>query len=97
MCGKPFRTQFALTETQAQAILDMRLQRLTQLEQEKILSEHRETLGVIDSLQSILASPEKIDGVIKEELTDLRSRFSDERRTQIQSASGRSLGRRFDS
>jgi len=79
--------QFALTETQAQAILDMRLQRLTQLEQEKILSEHRETLGVIGSLQSILASPEKIDGVIKEELTDLRSRFSDERRTQIQSAS----------
>ncbi len=79
--------QFALTETQAQAILDMRLQRLTQLEQEKILSEHRETLGVIDSLQSILASPEKIDCVIKEELTDLRSRFSDERRTQIQSAS----------
>ncbi len=79
--------QFALTETQAQAILDMRLQRLTQLEQEKILSEHRETLGVIDSLQSILASPEKINGVIKEELTDLRSRFSDERRTQIQSAS----------
>ena len=79
--------QFALTETQAQAILDMRLQRLTQLEQEKILSEHRETLGVIDSLQSILASPEKIDGVIKEELTDLQSRFSDERRTHILSAS----------
>ena len=79
--------QFALTETQAQAILDMRLQRLTQLEQEKILSEHRETLSTIDSLQSILASPEKIDGVIKEELTDLQSRFSDERRTQIQSAS----------
>ena len=79
--------QFALTETQAQAILDMRLQRLTQLEQEKILSEHRETLGVIDSLQSILASPEKIDGVIKEELTDLQSRFADERRTHILSAS----------
>ena len=79
--------QFALTETQAQAILDMRLQRLTQLEQEKILSEHRETLGVIDSLQSILASPEKIDGVIKEELADLQSRFADERRTHILSAS----------
>jgi len=79
--------QFALTDTQAQAILDMRLQRLTQLEQGKILSEHRETLGIIDSLQSILASPEKIDSVIGEELVDLRSRFSDERRTQIQSAS----------
>ncbi len=75
--------RFSLTETQAQAILDMRLQRLTQLEQGKILSEHSETLSAIASLQRILASPEKIDGVIKEELTDLRSRFSDERRTEI--------------
>ncbi len=75
--------RFSLTETQAQAILDMRLQRLTQLEQGKILSEHSETLNAIASLQNILASPDKIDGVIKEELTDLRSRFSDERRTEI--------------
>ena len=79
--------RFALTETQAQAILDMRLQRLTQLEQGKILSEHSETLSAIAALQRILASPEKIDGVIKEELTDLRSRFSDERRTEILPAS----------
>ncbi len=84
---RALQDQFALTETQAQAILDMRLQRLTQLEREKILSEHKETLGVIASLQSILASPEKIDGIIKEELIGIRSRFSDERRTQIQSAS----------
>ena len=76
-------SQFSLSETQAQAILDMRLQRLTQLEQGKILSEHSETLSFIASLQSILASPEKIDGVIKEELTGLRTRFSDERRTEI--------------
>ena len=75
--------RFALTETQAQAILDMRLQRLTQLEQGKILSEHRETQSAIASLQNILSSSEKIDGVITEELTDLRSRFSDERRTEI--------------
>ena len=79
--------RFALTETQAQAILDMRLQRLTQLEQGKILSEHSETRSAIAALQRILASPEKIDGVIKEELTDLRSRFSDERRTEILPAS----------
>ena len=79
--------RFSLTETQAQAILDMRLQRLTQLEQGKILSEHSETLSAIASLQRILASPEKIDGVIKEELSDLRSRFSDERRTEILPAS----------
>ncbi len=75
--------RFSLTETQAQAILDMRLQRLTQLEQGKILSEHSETLSAIASLQRILASPEKIDGVIKEELSGLRSQFSDERRTEI--------------
>ena len=75
--------QFSLTETQAQAILDMRLQRLTQLEQGKILSEHSETRSFIASLQSTLASTEKIDGMIKEELTDLQTRFSDERRTEI--------------
>ena len=75
--------QFSLSETQAQAILDMRLQRLTQLEQGKILSEHGETVDLIASLQSILSSSEKIDGVIKEELTDLRTRYADERRTEI--------------
>ena len=76
-------SQLSLSETQAQAILDMRLQRLTQLEQGRILFEHGETVSLIASLQSILASPEKIDGVITEELTDLRTRFSDERRTEI--------------
>lgn len=75
--------QFSLSETQSQAILDMRLQRLTQLEQEKILSEHNETVSLIAALQRTLASAEKIDAVIKEELADLRSQFSDERRTEI--------------
>ena len=75
--------QFSLSETQSQAILDMRLQRLTQLEQEKILSEHTETVSLMAALQHTLASAEKIDAVIKEELADLRSRFSDERRTVI--------------
>ncbi len=75
--------QFSLSETQSQAILDMRLQRLTQLEQEKILSEHNETVSLMAALQRTLASVEKIDAVIKEELADLRSRFSDERRTEI--------------
>ncbi len=75
--------QFSLSETQSQAILDMRLQRLTQLEQEKILSEHNETVSLMAALQRTLASAEKIDAVIKEELADLRSRFSDERRTVI--------------
>jgi len=75
--------QFSLSETQSQAILDMRLQRLTQLEQEKILSEHTETVSLMAALQRTLASAEEIDAVVKEELADLRSRFSDERRTVI--------------
>ncbi|MBI3247972.1 MAG: DNA gyrase subunit A [Deltaproteobacteria bacterium] len=76
-------TQFSLSEVQAQAILDMRLQRLTQLEQGKILTDHHETLALISRLQTILSSPQEIDRVIKEELADLRTRFADERRTQI--------------
>lgn len=76
-------TQFSLSEVQSQAILDMRLQRLTQLEQGKILTDHRETLELIARLQTILSSSQEIDGVIKEELADLRARFADERRTQI--------------
>jgi DNA gyrase subunit A len=76
-------TQFSLSEAQAQAILDMRLQRLTQLEQGKILSEHMETLALINRLQEVLASAFEIDTLIKGELTDLRARFADERRTQI--------------
>ena len=75
--------QFSLSETQAQAILDMRLQRLTQLEQGKILADHSDTIKLIEHLQSVLASPQEIDTVIKEELQDLRSRFTDQRRTQI--------------
>ncbi len=76
-------TQFSLSEIQAQAILDMRLQRLTQLEQGKILTEHDETVNLITRLQEILAHPHEIDAIIKEELIDLRTRFADKRRTEI--------------
>ncbi|MBI3301181.1 MAG: DNA gyrase subunit A [Deltaproteobacteria bacterium] len=76
-------TQFALSETQSQAILDMRLQRLTQLEQGKILAEYSETVAEIAHFQEVLASPREIDAIIKEELLDLRTRFADERCTQI--------------
>lgn len=75
--------QFSLSETQAQAILEMRLQRLTQLERGKILTEHDETVALIAHLQSVLSSTQEIDAIIKEELADLRKRFADERRTQI--------------
>ena len=75
--------QFALSEIQAQAILDMRLQRLTQLEQGKIIEEYNETVALINRLQAVLASAREIDAIIKEELKDIRTRFADERRTQI--------------
>ena len=75
--------QFSLSEIQAQAILDMRLQRLTQLEQGKIIEEYNETVALINRLQEVLASVQEIDAIIKEELNDIRTRFADERRTQI--------------
>ena len=75
--------QFSLSEIQAQAILDMRLQRLTQLEQGKIIEEYNETVALINHLQDVLASAREIDAIIKEELKDIRTRFADERRTQI--------------
>ena len=75
--------RFALSEIQAQAILDMRLQRLTQLEQAKILDEHAEILALIQQLEHILANPSEIDAIIREELEDIRTRFADERRTEI--------------
>ena len=75
--------RFALSEIQAQATLDMRLQRLTQLEQGKILDEHAEILALIQQLEHILANPSEIDAIIREELEDIRTRFADERRTEI--------------
>jgi DNA gyrase subunit A len=75
--------QFSLSEAQARAILDMRLQRLTQLEQSKIIEEHNETIALINRLQEVLASAQEIDAIIKEELHDIKTRFSDERRTEI--------------
>lgn len=75
--------QFSLSDPQAQAILEMRLQRLTQLEQSKIIEEHNETVALINRLQEVLASAQEIDAIIKEELTDIKTRFADGRRTEI--------------
>jgi DNA gyrase subunit A len=74
---------FGLSDLQAQAILDMRLQRLTGLERDKILQEHKETLEVIAKLLAILADEKEIYKIIVTELKDIKEKFGDERRTQI--------------
>ncbi|MDO5707324.1 MAG: DNA gyrase subunit A [Andreesenia angusta] len=74
---------FGLSEKQAQAILDMRLQRLTGLERGKIEEEYQKLLLEIKNLKEILASDEKIYGIIKDELLEIRDEFGDERRTEI--------------
>ncbi len=75
--------QLELSEIQAKHILDLRLQRLTQLERHKIVEEHEETLALIVDLKGILASEERLMGIIKDELTTLKNDFGDERRTEI--------------
>ncbi len=75
--------QFALSDIQAQAILDMRLQRLTQLEQNKLADEYNEVKARIASLRDILGSDDLINKVIKEELVAIRDAYQDERRTEI--------------
>jgi DNA gyrase subunit A len=75
--------EYRLSAVQAQAILDLRLHRLTGLEQDKILNEYKEILSKIKDLSGILGDPDKLLGVIRDELTDLRDTFGDERRTEI--------------
>ncbi len=75
--------RFKMSDIQAQAVLDMRLQRLTALERDKILTELREMRALIGELESILASAEKLMGLIVEELSTVRDKFGDERRTEI--------------
>ncbi len=75
--------QFNLSEKQAQAILDMRLQRLTGLEREKIEEEYQGLVALIAELRAILADDEKILEIIREELIEVKERFNDERRTEI--------------
>ncbi|MCX6140381.1 MAG: DNA gyrase subunit A [Candidatus Kapabacteria bacterium] len=75
--------RFALSEIQAKAILDMRLQRLTGLEREKIQNEYAEVIQTIERLRTILGSKELQMQMISEELTELESKYGDERRTQV--------------
>ena len=76
--------RFNFTDKQAIAILEMRLRRLTGLERGKIEEEYNELMRQIEYLNSILASEEKLLGVIKEELIDIKNKYSDERRTSIE-------------
>ena len=77
------RKKFALTDIQAKAILDMRLQKLTGLEREKIDGEYREIIDKIADYREILSNRDKQTEIIKEELADLKKRYGDERRTQV--------------
>ncbi|MEN2467112.1 DNA gyrase subunit A [Ornithinibacillus sp. JPR2-1] len=76
-------TRFSLTEKQAQAILDMRLQRLTGLEREKIENEYNELQKLIQELRAVLADEEKVLEIIREELTEIKEKYGDDRRTEI--------------
>jgi len=79
--------RFGLTVVQAKAILDMRLARLTGLERDKIREEYAEVMATIERLETLLASDQLILDLIKEELTEVRERYADERRTHIIEAS----------
>ncbi len=75
--------RFAFSDEQAQAILEMRLQRLTNLEQRKIVEEYEETIKLINRLKAILSSERLVLNLIKEELTSIRDTYGDERHTEI--------------
>lgn len=78
--------KYWLSEEQAQAILDLRLQRLTGMEQEKLVKDYQELLEKIQEYLEILADPERLLNVIREELRAIREEYGDERRTEIQSS-----------
>jgi DNA gyrase subunit A len=76
-------TTYPLSEIQAQAILDMKLQRLTGLEREKIIREYTETLKEIEKLKAILENDSLVSQIIRDELLEIRSKYADERKTEI--------------
>jgi DNA gyrase subunit A len=75
--------RFKLSDTQAKAILEMRLAKLTGLERDKIVAEYNETMALIADLQDILATPARVTTIITDDFKDLRERFADERKTEI--------------
>ena len=81
-------SEFKLSEIQAKAILDMRLQKLTGLERDKIKAEYEELMKTIEYLKSILADKAKRMGIIKDELIEMKEKYGDDRRTDIEFAGG---------
>jgi len=79
---------FGLSEIQASAILEMRLSRLTGLERKKVEDEYLEVIQLIESLKAILASPAKVLEIIKTDLAEVKEKFGDDRRTEIQAGTG---------
>jgi DNA gyrase subunit A len=79
---------FRLSERQAQAILDLRLQRLTAMERQKVEREHKDLSEKIEYLESVLADESKVYGIVKEELAEVRAAYADERRTAITAEEG---------
>jgi DNA gyrase subunit A len=85
---KNLMKKFQLSERQAQAILDLRLQRLTALERKKVEDEHKDLREKIEYLESVLADDDKVYGIIKEELQETKAAYADERRTVITAEEG---------
>lgn len=81
--GPDGSTGYRLSEPQAQKILEMQLQRLTGLEQDKILSEYKEVIAAIEDLLDILAKPERVSAIIGEELAEVKREFADPRKSEI--------------
>ncbi len=80
---KAMMDEFQLSEKQSQAILDMRLRRLTGLERDKIENEYQDLVALIADLADILAKPERVKKIIREELEEVKRKFSDKRRTEL--------------
>lgn len=76
-------TEYSLTDRQAQAILDMRLVRLTGLERDKVEDEYQELLSLISDLQDILENPTRMDGIIEDEMIEIADKYGDDRRTEL--------------
>jgi len=81
--NRNLQSNFELSEKQSQAVLDMKLQKLTSLEQNKIIEEHNRILELIKHLESILSDEQKVKDIIKKELEEIIEKFGDERRTEI--------------